>query len=203
MSDIKLKCIDQVLHLVETPSIYSGDVNYDTVTFDFDIAWTGYTKTAIFYRSKDNVFYQLLDNDDRCTVPKEVLTSKGVIYVGVFGVKDDTVLTSEVIRYRILEGAITEDLNTPNPTPDIFEQLISNYDEIKKLANQLVQEQEAYQAKWSEKVDQSIQDATNAKNQCYDAIAGLEYDETDMNGGDPWTDESEYEYDVNGGFPFN
>lgn len=201
MSDIKIQCLDQVLHLVETPSIYSGDVNYDTVTFEFDYAWTGYTKTAIFYRSKDNVFYQLLDNNDKCTVPKEVLTSKGVIFVGVFGVKDDKVLTSEVIRYRILEGAITEDLNTPDPTPDIFEQLIGNYDEIKKLANQLVQDQDDYQKEWSEKVDQSIQDAINAKNQCMDAIAGLQFDVTDMNGGDPWTDSEEYAYDVNGGYP--
>lgn len=127
MSEIKIQCVDQALHLVEMPPIYSGDVNYDTVSFDFDTTWNDYTKTAIFYQSKDKVYSQLLDASGTCKIPKEVLASKGVCYIGVFGVYDNTVITSQVLGYRILEGAITEDLNIPDPTPSIYEQILSKY----------------------------------------------------------------------------
>ena len=127
MSEIKIQCVDQALHLVEMPPIYSGDVNYDTVSFDFDTTWNDYTKTAIFYQSKDKAYSQLLDASGSCKIPKEVLASKGICYIGVFGVYDNTVITSQVLRYRILEGAITEDLNIPDPTPSIYEQILSKY----------------------------------------------------------------------------
>ena len=190
MSEIKIQCVDQVLHLVETPPIFSGDVNYDTVTFEFDPSWDGFAKTAIFYRSKDNVFYLLLDNDNKCKVPTEVLTSKGVIYIGLVGAKDDTVITSELVRYRISEGAITEDTSTPYPTPDIFEQLLSDYAEIKTITGDMVAEHEA-----------RIKEAVDAKDKCLGAVSALNLEYYDMDGGDPFTKDEEYDNDVNGGYP--
>lgn len=199
MSEIKVKCLAQNLRFENMPEIFSGDVNYDTVVFDFCEKWIGFTKTAIFYRSRDEVYYQLLDENDRCIVPKEVLKDKGTIYIGAFGVQNDIVLTSEVIPYRILLGAKSDDIITPDPTPDIFEQLISDYDEIKKLMNQLLIDQDEYQRQWLETVDQSIQDARVASSNCIDAIQALEFEVRDMNGGDPAT--LSYENDANGGYP--
>lgn len=127
MSEIMVKCVDQNLLLTATPNIYSGDVNYDTVSFSFCERWDGFAKTAIFYRDKSEVYYQILDRDDKCTIPKEVLRERGTIYIGVFGNKEDQVVTSQVLTYRILDGAITEDLTPPDPTLDIYEQLLSAY----------------------------------------------------------------------------
>ena len=127
MSQLKARCIDQVLTFENTPVITSGDVNYDSIMFDFCSRWDGFTKTAIFYRSEDEVYYQLLDEANTCLIPNEVLTDKGDIFIGVFGVSGDTTLTSQVLKYKITRGAITENLKPADPTPDIYAQLISRY----------------------------------------------------------------------------
>lgn len=130
MSQLKARCIEQILMFENTPEISSGNVNYDSIKFEFCSSWDGFTKTAIFYRSEDEVFYQLLDEADTCIIPKEVLTERGVIHIGVFGVYDDKVITSQVLSYRISQGAITENLKPSDPTPDIYAQIISRYDAI-------------------------------------------------------------------------
>ena len=127
MSQLKAKCIDQVLIFENTPVITSGNINYDSIMFEFSSAWDGYTKTAIFYRSEDEVYYQLLDKANTCVIPKEVLTDKGDIYIGVFGVNGNTTLTSQVLKYKITKGAITENTIPADPTPDIYAQIISKY----------------------------------------------------------------------------
>lgn len=132
MSNIKVQCIDQAIGFLNTPVISSGNVNYDTITFDFCSKWNGFTKTAIFYRTKDEVYYQILDESNTCNIPNEVLGEKGVIYIGVFGSSGDTTITSQVLKYRIDEGAITEDLRPTDPTPDIYDQIISLCSQIRK-----------------------------------------------------------------------
>ena len=124
MSELSIKCINHVLTLVNTPDISSGNVNYDTVVFDFCANWTGYTKTAVFYRNEDEVYYQLLDSSNRCVIPKEVLQSKGRIKIGVFGVSGNKTITSNVLTYSVMEGAITEDIKPSDPTPDIYAQIL-------------------------------------------------------------------------------
>ena len=204
MSEIKIKCIDQCLHLVETPPIFSGDVNYDTVYFEFDSAWDKMTtKSVVFYRSRENSEYFLLDEFNRRIIPKEFMSEKGTLYIGVVGNNDEEIITSQVIAYRIGEGSIVE--NPPVPTPDIFEQILMDYDDMKKS-------QEEYQTDWNRQVDdyrkqwdanvtQSINDAMQARNMCLDAVASLQVDITDMNGGTPGTETTAYEYDINGGYP--
>ena len=187
MSDIKVKAINQNLILTDMPDIFSGDVNTDRFIVDFDNKWNGFTKTAVFYVSENNV-YKVLLNDNSCIIPKEVLKDSGKFYFGVIGVDGDKVLTSEVLTYKIGKGAITSNTVTPEPTPDIYEQILGDYNEIKKLAKE-----------WDEKVNPAIQEATNARNQCLDAIASLHLEIMDLNGGDPLT--SVYEEDVNGGYP--
>ncbi len=138
MSNIKVQCIDQAIGFLNTPVITSGDVNYDTITFDFCSKWDGFAKTAIFYRTKDEVYYQILDESDSCLIPREVLTDKGTMYIGVFGSKDDVTITSAVLAYKIQEGAITENTKPSDPTPDIYDQIIAKYaDYNTKLDSQI------------------------------------------------------------------
>ena len=127
-TQIKVKCIDQSLTLVSTPLIASGGLNEDTVTFEFCSKWTGFSKTAVFYRNKNEVYYSLVDGDGICTIPQEVLQEDGTLYFGVFGCNDSGVTrTSEILRYKIVQGAITKDLKPSDPSPSIYEQLLSKY----------------------------------------------------------------------------
>lgn len=149
MSQLKARCIDQVLTFENTPVITSGDVNYDSIMFDFCSRWDGFTKTAVFYRSEDEVYYQLLDEANTCNIPNEVLTDKGDIYIGVFGTSGDTTLTSQVLKYKITRGAITENLKPSDPTPDIYAQILSRYNAIiEELARQF-QKLEDLQAEYT------------------------------------------------------
>ena len=121
MSDIKIKCVDQTLTFVNAPVIASGGVIEDRVVFDFCPLWNGYVKTAVFYRDKTEVFYKLLEADDSCDIPAEVLASSGIVYIGVFGVKDESRRTSELLAYSIREGAV---LNIAAPTVDVYAQIL-------------------------------------------------------------------------------
>jgi hypothetical protein len=133
MSVIKLKCIEQTLTIVNSPTISSGNVNYDQVNFTFCDTWSGFTKTAIFYRNENEVYEKILNSAGTCTIPKEVLKTKGIFFIGVFGVKDNVVITSQVISYRVNQGAITENLMPPDPTPDIYAQILAEFGDVRDV----------------------------------------------------------------------
>lgn len=187
MSDIRVKTVEQHLVTTEKPDIFSGDVNSDRLIVDFDDTWTNYTKTAVFYVTENEVYRQVLTNN-YCYIPQEVMKKNGSFYFGVMGVNGTTVLTSEALKYKVGQGAITSDLKEADPTPDIYAQILGKYDEVIKLADA-----------WDKKVDPAIQDAIAAKNQCLDAVAALNAEIYDMDGGDPYT--SSYSDDINGGYP--
>ena len=106
MTTIKLKVVDENIEFISTPPVYSSDVNTISTLFEFGDNWEGFTKTAIFYREIKTP-YQVVMKDDECLIPYEVMTEEGRIYLGVFGVKDDKVKTSEVVYFDIGKGVMT------------------------------------------------------------------------------------------------
>lgn len=121
---IKVSCVDQRLVTSYAPLVASGGMSEDEVDFSFCPLWDGFTKTAVFYRDGGTVYHVLL-SDDKATIPQEVLKDEGTLYFGVFGVKDGVRRTSEVLRYKIKAGAITTGTTPPDPTPDIYSQLLT------------------------------------------------------------------------------
>ena len=201
MSDLRAKLIDQNLTWLNNQAIYSGDINTDRIHFDFCSNWEGYIKTAIFYRSTDEIYQQLLDEDNSCIIPHEVLSQEGFICIGVYGVKDDRVLTSQCLRYRVQHGAISDRLSIEPPTLTIYEQVISQYGGMIIEQALFVEYQTALMQQYDEAISTSIQEVTNAKDLCLSAISALEVEFHDMNGGIPETTEEAYAHDVNGGYP--
>ena len=58
------------------------------VKFEYNGIWDGLHKTAVF--SAGGVTRDVVDISDSCTVPAEVLTKAGtILYVGVYGLRDD------------------------------------------------------------------------------------------------------------------
>ena len=126
MARIILATEGQKLIKVECPKIASGDKNVDYLRVEFCPNWDGFAKTAVFYRNEREVYYAVMDNNNECVIPWEVLQNEGFLYLGVFGSKGDTRKTSEVISYKIDKGAIVDDLKPSDPTPDIYDQILSN-----------------------------------------------------------------------------
>ena len=115
MSTIKVSCNDQVMSFDDMPVIASGGVNEDQVQFSFDSAWNLYAKTAVFYRNPQQVYHVPI-TENRCNIPHEVLEKEGDMYFGVFGIHGTTIQTSEVVKYKIVQGAITEGITVPPPS---------------------------------------------------------------------------------------
>lgn len=125
MTRIEVNAVDQSLTVESAPLITSGSIQTNEIHFTFSSEWDDFIKTAVFYKSEYHVYHVLLDNDNKCVVPHEVLTEEGAFSFGVFGVKDSTVKTSEILTYRVEQGILTESTDVPNPTTDIYEQILT------------------------------------------------------------------------------
>lgn len=135
MTTIKLKTIDENLEFTSSPPVYSGDVNTISIQFEFDEFWDGFVKTAVFYRDISKP-YQVVLNDDTCYIPHEVMKTAGRIFLGVFGVKEDKVKTSEVVFYDVGTGVMTYG-SIPEPSDELWQQILSELNVIRGLATEI------------------------------------------------------------------
>lgn len=128
---------DQVLRLSNLPRIASGQVEALQIRCDFCGKWEGCGKIAVFYREGGEVYHVAVVNG-LVTVPWEVLTEEGYFYFGIMG-QSDLTRTTEVIRIEVAKGALTVATATPeDPTPDIYQQLLSAYGEVMQTREELV-----------------------------------------------------------------
>lgn len=135
MATLKLRCNNQVLEWEQDPvEIYAGNINIDSITFKFCELWDGYTITAVFYKDIKNVYQVLLDDTKTCLIPPELTETNGLVYVGVFGIKGECRRTSAVKSWYLKEGVITEG-RPSEPTPDIYQQIVSLCNEAVEAAN--------------------------------------------------------------------
>lgn len=154
MSVITGVVTDQVITLNNTPDITAGDKNNDKIQLSYSSEWNDTEKVAIFFHCDDyKTPITVLENKDGTfTVPSDVIKS-GFMYFGVKGVKNDKVITTELIEYRILDGATEE--RTPSPTLDIYQQLLSAYHNTDALYKAYDSKFLAYDSKLEELVKNS------------------------------------------------
>lgn len=162
---IKLRCIDQVLTFESTPVVASGGLEEERLVVEFCGKWDGMTKTAVFWRTEDEAYHVVLDDDDSCTVPPEVLTEAGVFFFGLFGVSaEGRRRTSQVMRYNVVQGVITAGTQPSNPTPEFWDQvlamcqdIVDQAAEVKQSEAEFVQAMTAQQIAHEQKVDEQVE----------------------------------------------
>lgn len=130
MAQIEIILEKQLLTIQNREVIASGDCNYDHCAFTFDEAWEGYIKTAVFYQEKQKVYYAVLDNEDKCTIPAPALTKASPLYIGVFGVQGNKILTSSMDSISIVEGAVSGTEIDVEPSDTVFAAIVANYQAI-------------------------------------------------------------------------
>lgn len=122
---MKLRATGQTLELVESERLVSGSVEIYTAAFEFDPAWDGYAKTAVFTNDMGRSA-EIALTDNTCTVPWEILRAGKYIHIGVYGVNGDkrypTIYTANGLR--VFEGALPANPSQP-PSPTEYEQLLS------------------------------------------------------------------------------
>ena len=126
MAQIEINCIGQTAIYTNTPEIFSGDVNIDTVKFTFDEVWDGYTeKTAVFYNNPKDTYPVMLDENNVAVIPEAVIADKCKLSIGVFGTNaNGDVKTSKILTYNIGKGAISNDLEATTPA-DFWAKLLA------------------------------------------------------------------------------
>lgn len=154
MSVIKVSCIDQVMTLTNTPVIASGGVNENYIEFSFCSQWDGFAKVCAFYQQPGAYYHSLLDSTDRCIIPAEVCELAGPMYFGVVGVKDDVTRTSEVVKYKLVEGVMTE---ITDPTEDVYQQILAELAAVRELIAGIVMPEDIV-------TEAQFQKHTNAKD---------------------------------------
>ena len=122
---------------VEKPALASGDVETVKMITAFDRSWDGYAKSAVFYRKDDTTVYEvMLQEDDSCVVPHEVLCDHGTLIIGVRGVNDEAVYTSTVAAYKIEKGAPEGSAESLPPSANIYQQILTAYATLNTKLNQ-------------------------------------------------------------------
>lgn len=126
-------CSDQSVIVTTAPAVASGGINSTVLAIEFSPHWDGFEKTAVFYRSEDSVYHVLME-DDSCIIPGEVLAEAGSFCFGVMGVRGEEVRTSDVVRYNVRKGAVTESTAVSEPAPDIYSQLLCRIAALEAVA---------------------------------------------------------------------
>ena len=117
-----------MLSAVLVPKLAQHNKKSVKLTVDFDSAWDGYGKSAIFYTKSDSTPYEkVLDAGNSCFVPPEVLAEPGYTFVTIKGVKasDNSVKASTRLKLNVSEGMPL--FVVSEPTEDVYSQLLSAY----------------------------------------------------------------------------
>ena len=86
MTIIHARTQDQVLVATILPKVACGNKKTVKLHVEFDSAWDGLTKTAIFYTSNDPTPYPVkMSSTGECTIPHEVLAEVGYLYISIEG----------------------------------------------------------------------------------------------------------------------
>ena len=130
---------DLVLAATRMPRVSCNNQNSVKLHVDFDPAWDGYAKSAVFYTSKDHTVYEIiLSADGECLVPAEVLIEEATLYIGVRGVKtaSNVVKSSTLVKYNVLAG--TPSMVVGDPSPSVYQQLLDAYNVERARMNNLL-----------------------------------------------------------------
>lgn len=130
MIDLAFSVQRHILTRTDNTTITTNSKQIHRVIFSFSSEWEGTEKAAVF-RQGSMSFNVILDENDSCVIPGEVLISDRAvdIHVSVYGIKDNTTITSTVVVVHAEMGSKTGG-EVSNITPTLFEQIMSKLAEI-------------------------------------------------------------------------
>lgn len=114
----------QIITRTDTEKVVTNSMNYLYAQFTFTDEWVG-EKTAVF-KGKHGTYNALLDADNKCLVPWEILT-EAMFDVSVFC--GDLITANAVKIFTIQSGYEIGD-ESRIPTPEIYTQVINKLNEI-------------------------------------------------------------------------
>lgn len=112
--------------LVSMPDVLTYNKEKVVAKFDFDENWTGIV-TALFHVNGE-VYPMVLAEDGTCQIPLECFGTK--TYQFQVGCICGDLLTTNKVAVRFTESCYVENTSIPEPTEDIYNQIIARMNEI-------------------------------------------------------------------------
>ena len=134
MTTIELFAKNEVLELVTSPTVSSGDVNEVELYVEFGEEWQGLAKVAVFFYDEFKEPFERLLENGRCKVPNEVLKNHVPFFVGIRGAKNDILKTTDIVKYTVTKGvpSIIKDVNV-----DIYQQILAGYAKLETIKDEV------------------------------------------------------------------
>lgn len=106
-------------------------VNYLAAQFNFlTEEWEEAEKTAVFQAvSGGQIVDMVLNCENMCQVPWEVVDKSGKVYVSVYGVIDGMRITTDKAEFKV-NPTLFGGSATQEPTPTVYEQLLDKLTNI-------------------------------------------------------------------------
>lgn len=126
MITIEFALSHSFIRIIKRTLVTSQSQNYVQARFDLrSDDWTA-PITAIFKADNDNNAYSiLLDKNNRCIIPWEVLKNAGTVNVSAFcGDR----LTSNIAQFTVVQSGYTEGEMPSEPTPTVYEQILKGFE---------------------------------------------------------------------------
>lgn len=119
---LKFNVNEQTLSLVSKQQVVADSLNYLTCKFSFSEEWLGVSKTAVFISSTEAVYTAVLDADNTCEVPWEVIEFPA-FRASVYG---GNRITTNMITVNVTESGYFEGDTSEEPSPSVYTQIMES-----------------------------------------------------------------------------
>lgn len=137
MITIETKVIGESIQLLSSPVVASKSVKSVQILFDFDDAWDGFGRIALFWSVDDEVYTSQIINGVTI-VPHEALDETGKIKFGVYGTNGSKRIVTPKTTYKIVEGAYTSvATESVVPSPTLLDQIEAGIGEMETKVDEM------------------------------------------------------------------
>ena len=113
------------------PFVVANSREYLSVAFDFSSAWNDCIKTVVFRKASGEAFSVILDTENSCTVPWEVIECPHFT-VSVYGICGTERITTNQVVVKVEMCGYEEGKTPEEPTPTVYETIADQLNSIEK-----------------------------------------------------------------------
>ena len=149
---LKIAVKDNKLIKVRDRLMIEDTINGIKCHFEFRSDWSNLKPTVVFARghvypttTNPQTIPALLDDNDECVVPPEIVSEKGEFSIGLFGENDTIRIVTDWLYYKTKLGCYDAGIAPNPPTPSVYEQILgalNNKSEINHIHSEYMKREE-------------------------------------------------------------
>ena len=128
---LKIAVKDNKLIKVKDTLMIEDTINGIKCSFEFRSDWSNLQPTVVFARGhiypatqNPQTIPALLDNNNECVVPPEIVSEKGEFSIGLFGENNDARIVTNWLYYKTKWGCYDAGIAPNPPVPSVYEQIL-------------------------------------------------------------------------------